>query len=372
MKTIKIATVMLGFAVSTVGCKKDDKADEAEPKAAPSVTTPTTGADSAKTTPKAEPAKAWTGEDTAKAFQECWAGFNAKDEAVAKKCYADDAEFAYVEFVPAMAQKGADAIGAMQKMWWGGFPDAKGETQLLLVNGANYAAINLMTQTNTGEMMGMPASGKKTVTFEAQSGSLNEEGKVKTDYHYADQATMAHQMGMHTSERSPDSETAWPEQLTVIAANDDKEKANIKFLEDLDKTITAEGFPAMLAVVADDIQFRYVGDKNTVSGKADYEKGMKEWTTMVKMTGREVKSIWAAGDWVFVSSNSTSEMLVDMPGAEGTKGKPVTLTQTEFFKIADGKIKKHWIFENTMQYPVQLGLMDPAKMGGGHEQPAAK
>lgn len=85
---------------------------------------------------------------------------------------------------------------------------------------------------------------------------------------------------------------------------------------------------------------------------------------MVKVTNREIKSAWAAGDWVFVTSEMQVEMLVDMPMAKGSKGKQVKLAQTEFFQIADGKLKTHWVFENSMQYAVQLGLVDPSKMGG--------
>lgn len=361
MERTKIATALLCCLASTVGCKKDENKGEAKPTPSPVVKAPVT----APTTP----AKEWSGADTAKAYADCSSAFNAKDEAKFLGCYASDADFAYVDFAPPMTVKGAEAIGGVIKMWWGGFPDAKGEAQLVLVNGNEFAAINLMTQTNTGEAMGMPATGKQTVAFEAQSGSFDADGKFTADNRYADQATMAHQMGMFKSERSPDSETAWAQQTVVIAANDDREKANLEFIKGLGAVVEAHDAAAMLAAVTDDISFRYVGDKKAVSGKVDYEKGMKKWMAMSKVTKRDVKSSWAAGDWIFVQSQVTSEMLMDMPGAEGTKGKSVTLAQTEFFQVADSKIKTHWIFENTMQYPIQLGMMDPSKMGG-HEAAA--
>ncbi len=368
MKRTKIATVLLCFAASAVACKKDEKKAEDKPSPTPAVKAPEKTPEPV-TAPKEEN-KAWTGEDSVKVFQDLWVAFNAKDHAKSMALYADDADFSYVDFAPPMAMKGAEAIGGIMKMWWGGFPDANGDTQLLLVNGNEIAAIQLISQTNSGEMMGQPATGKKTVTIEAQYVSLNDEGKIAVDHHFADQATMAHQMGMFANERSPDTETAWTEKLVVIAANDDKEKANLDFVKGLGAVVEAHDAEAMLAAVADDIAFRYIGDKNVVSGKDAYKKGMEEWMAMSKVTKRDVNAMWAAGDWVFVQSQVTSEMLMDMPGAKGTKGKSVTLAQTEFFQVTDSKIAKHWIFENTMQYPIQLGMMDPSKMGA--PEPAAK
>lgn len=369
MKFPNILRVLLPIVVMTGACKKDEAKDA--PKDT-KVVTPKAGETKAPTKAPvvAEPVKkTWTGDDTAKALQDCWKAFNAKDEATFVGCYADDADFAYVDFVPAMTLTGAEAIGGVIKMWWGSFPDANASAQLLLVNNNKFASIVLMTQTNTGEKGMMPPTGKKVVAFEAQAGWLNADGKFSSDHHFSDQATMAHQMGMFPSERSPDAEVAWPEQLVVVAKNDDKEKANLETIKALGVLVDAQDAEGMLAAVTEDVEFRYVGDKAAYANKADYEKGMKEYLAMVKITKREVTSAWAAGDWVFNISDVSAETLMDMPGAKGSKGKSIKTTQTEFFMLNDGKIQKHWIFENTMQYPVQLGLIDPSKMGGpGHKK----
>ncbi len=365
MNSTTILSLLLPVVAFSSACKKDKAKDtptDTKAKATPKVqnSKPTSEAPPIV----AEPAKAeWTGDDTAKAMQDCWTAFNAKDEAAFVGCYADDADFVYVDFAPAMVMKGAQAIGGVIKMWWGAFPDANASAQLLLVNKENFASIVLMTQTNTGEKGMMPPTGKKVIAFEAQVGSLNAVGKIAADHHFSDQSTMAHQMGMFPSERSPDSETAWPEQRVVVAKDDDKERANLETIKGLGSLVDASDVDGILAAVADDVEFRYVGDKTTYANKADYEKGMKEYMAMVKVTGRDVTSAWAAGDWVFTVSNVSVELLTDMPGAEGSKGKPVKTTQTEFFMLNEGKIQKHWIFENSLQYPIQLGMIDPSKMG---------
>jgi predicted ester cyclase len=363
MNFIKTATVVISVSAAMTACKKDEKNDESAPVATAVTDKPATATAVAAepTTPKGE----WTGDDTAKAFQDCWAAQNAKDEEKFIACYGAEADFAYVDFAPAMKATGADAVAGLTKMWWTAFPDVTGQAQLLLTNGSNFAAVVLMTQTNTGDGM-MPATNKKSVVFEAQSGSFNAEGKYAAYHHHADQATMAHQMGMHKSEKAPDSETAWPKQIVVVAKNDDKEKANIEFVESLGALVDAQDRDKLLAAVSDDIFFRYVGDKKPATNKAEFTKGLDEYLGMVKITKRDVKSAWAAGDWVFTVSEVTAKMVKDMPMAKGTAGKEVKLTQTEFFQVAEGKLKTHWVFENTMQYAIQLGLMAPSKMGGDH------
>jgi predicted ester cyclase len=364
MNFTNTACVLVSCAAAIGACKKDEGKSEA-----PSTVAPVTEAPG---TDKPEPPKAaWTGEDTVKTFNECWAAFNAKEEEKFSDCYAADAEFSYVDFAPAMTIKGAEGIAAVTKMWWKSFPDASGDAQLLLVNENNYAGIILMSQTNTGEGM-MPPSGKKTISFEAQVGSLNADGKIATDHHHADQATMAHQMGMQASDMAPDSETPWSEKIVAIAKNDDKEKANIALIKSLGPFVDKQDADGLLANVTDDISFRYVGDKKVVSNKVEFAAALKEYFGMVKVKSRNERTTWAAGDWVVMVSDVTGEMAMDMPMAEGkkpekTKGKEVKTTLTEFFQVSEGKVKSHWIFENTMQYAIQLGFVDPAKMGAHPE-----
>ena len=65
-----------------------------------------------------------------------------------------------------------------------------------------------------------------------------------------------------------------------------------------------------------------------------------------------------AGDWVVAVNDVTSKLKQNMPGTKNTKGKEVNTTVLEFLQFDQGKLKTHWIFENSMAYPVQLGLID--------------
>ena len=72
--------------------------------------------------------------------------------------------------------------------------------------------------------------------------------------------------------------------------------------------------------------------------------------------------VGAAGDWVVAESASTAKMAIDM-GPAKTKGKSGTQNELHFFQLADGKIKRHLLFANDLHMAVQLGLVDPTKLG---------
>jgi len=237
----------------------------------------------------------------------------------------------------------------------------------------------LMTRTNTGEGT-RPPSGKKVVTYEAQFGSLNAEGKIAADHHHADQITMASQMGMLTWRDAPDSETLWPEKLVVIAKNDDNEKANLALVASLRPLFDKQDSAGILAMMSEDVELRYVPSKEIdlrletpAPRKLMFETVLKMNFDVEKPVSHDVTSAWAAGDWVVTVSDVTSELKknVTLPKSKGpkprTKGKRVKTTQTEFFQISEGKIQSYWIFENAMQAIVQLGYRDP--MMGAHPKP---
>ena len=74
-----------------------------------------------------------------------------------------------------------------------------------------------------------------------------------------------------------------------------------------------------------------------------------------------INNMWSAGDWVVAESSATGTMSVNLPGAK-TKGKSYSGNYLEFYQFADGKVKQHWVFENSLAFAIQVGLVDPAKM----------
>jgi predicted ester cyclase len=353
MKQLIGPTSILTLAlVVAFGCKKEDKAPV--PDQAPAAGKTTTPA-------VEEPAAAWTGADSAKAFIACREAFNANEGKALRECLAEDASVTMLDFVgPDMKMEGREAVAGMLDGFRSGFPDVTSTPQLVLADGNKVAAIVLDTGTNSGEMMGQPPTNKKTSSLAATLTWFNDKGQVVRDVSLADQATMAHQLGLHKSETAPASETPWKETVTAVAKPEDEEKigTNVELVKNSFDAIQKKDIDALMAHVAADVTFRYVPHKDQIEGKAAYRKGIEEYVGMVATSSRNIEQIWGAGDWVVAWSKVENELAADVPGAKGSKGKKVTTQPIEFFRLGDGKVKEHWVFENSMKWAVQVGLID--------------
>jgi steroid delta-isomerase-like uncharacterized protein len=355
-------------ALAISGCKKEEAGSEApkttdkgpEASKTPSDTPP---ADKPADPPPAEVKKTDTPEAKLERYRECWdAALTGKDD-VFKGCYTDDATQEMIDGVPAMKAQGPAAIAEMVKMWRTAFPDLKMSPQVIAINGDKIAAVFLGTGTNSGDLMGMPATNKKIGFFEAQVVVLGNDGKASADRFYSDQSTMLHQLGVFESPMAPDAiDQGWGETKIAIAKNDDTEKANLDHVNKALELLNKKDLKVYGDVVADDVKFYYHGDKSKVEDKKAFLKGLKDYMDMSKDMKSEAKDAWAAGDWVVVESFSAGTVAKDLPGAKGTKGKRLESNEVHFFQLADGKIKQHHIFANNLKTAVQLGLVNPDEM----------
>ena len=358
MKQLIGPTSILTLAVlAATGCKKEDKTPPEE--------TPATG--KTTTTPTEEPAPAWTGEDSAKAYIACLEAFSANKTEEAFGCFAEDATMEMLDSTgPATELKGREGAAKMLAGYRAGFPDLTSVPQLVLANDNKVAAIVLDTGTNSGEMMGQPPTNKKVSVLFATMTWFNDEGKIARNVVLGDQGAMAHQLGLHESKTAPAAEKPFEEKVTVVAKPEDEEKigTNVELVKNALDALQKKDVDAIMAHVADDATFRYVPHKDQIEGKDAYRKGIEEYLGMVATSTRNIEQIWGAGDWVVAWSKVENELAKDIPGAKGSKGKKVTTQPVEFFRIVDGKVKEHWVFENSMKWAIQVGLMpDPAAAG---------
>lgn len=370
-KINKTLILSLSAMAMMVACKKDDKGDEkAKTKEAPKVAK-TTEKDVEKTTDVKKTPDDPAGEevDATEALKACWAANAGQDEAGLVKCFDEKTVFTAVDHTPPMNATGSEAIMGMTKMRWSGFSDMKTAPQLVLTNGQNIASLLHVSGTNDGEMMGHPASNKKMSMFAAELVTMSPTGKVVSQRWWMDQGTAGHQMGMHPNEMAPSEETPWAESIWVTAEGNESETANVALVKGMGESVTKGDVDAYQALVADDISFRYVGHKESAEGKEAYKKGFDMWMAMADHKGVTTE-VWGAGDWVVSVSDTVATMKMDMPGTKETKGKEVKSNVVEFYQIADGKLKTHWVFENTMNYGVQLGLMGDMKGMHGDAKPA--
>jgi len=342
------------LVLSTLACNND----EHKAKSAPAKASKTVVKTAKKAVPAPTKAKAMDATEALKAY---WAADAARDEAALSAFIDDKSVVTMVDHTPPMTHTGADIV-KMNKMHWSAFSSMKTTPQLVLSSGQNIAAIRHFEGVNDGSMMGMPATNKTMALFAAELVTMTPEGKISSERWWMDQATAAHQMGMFPSKRAPDADKAWDASKVqwIKAEHNDAEKANLALAQKLAESLVNKDVDAYMEQVADDVSFRYVGEKEGVKGKAEYKKGLAMWMTMADHKGM-VTEAWAAGDWVVSVEDMVSTMKMDMPGTKETKGKEVKSNLISFYQFNEGKLQSHWIFENSMNYAVQLGLMPPMK-----------
>lgn len=358
MKTT-LLNVLVIAALAAGGCKKDE-GKKPEKK-------PTAGKTTQDTKPAPEPKK-WTAADTMKRVDECTAFWNSGDMDKVASCYGDSGKVTMVDHVPPMEYTGQAEIAKSLKEWRPAVPDSKMEPQLVLVNGNNYAVIALNTGTNSGEFMGMPATNKKLSSFGAVIGIVDDKGTIVSERHLGDQSTIMHQLGIAPNPMAPDAETAWPDTVRATATASETETANVAAAKKTYEAISAKDTKTFGEMLADDASFRWVPMKQTAEGKEAYVKGLEMYLSGAETIQKTVKEAWGAGDWVVTVVETTAKLAGDVPGFKGTKGKEYTTTQFEFFRFADGKIKQHWVFDNTTAMLADIGAIDPAKMMPGGDK----
>ena len=90
---------------------------------------------------------------------------------------------------------GRDAVRARAEMLLGAFSDFQLERVVLVVDGPRHADRWVMTGTNDGELMGMPATARAVRVEGATFTTLDEDGLVVEDVHHVDYASLSTQLG---------------------------------------------------------------------------------------------------------------------------------------------------------------------------------
>jgi steroid delta-isomerase-like uncharacterized protein len=100
------------------------------------------------------------------------------------------------EAPPGMDANGPEGFRRTVAMYQGAFPDVKLSVLKTVAEGDMVALHFRATGTNTGEFMGMPATGK-AVDFEGVDLMRFVDGKIVEHWGFSEQLKMMAQLGMH-------------------------------------------------------------------------------------------------------------------------------------------------------------------------------
>ncbi len=311
--------------------------------------------------PKEQPAapKPITAEERVRWYQACWDDFNQKKWPEFKDCYGTSATSSDGS---GRTFTGPDAIAADGENFTKGFPDTRGDGQLILVNGNHIAGIYLLTGTNSGPMKtpdgkDMPNTNKKIGLLFGHSLDLEPNApKATKELGIMDGGTFASQLGLSKNPARPLMEKGEATPKVVVARNDATETKNV----DTDKAgIEAwnkRDLAGYYGPVADDFVMHAMveaKDQNKTQS-TETDKGFWKAFSDARIT---VSSMWGAGDYVvttgtFEGTNDGAVPAMKLPKT----GKKVSLPFMSVDRFGDGKIKESWLFYDGATFAGQLGL----------------
>jgi len=373
MRNLGYFAARVPFAlVGLVACGQQEPA--AAPLAPPpAATTAAPVVEAKKEEPKPLPL---TAEQKIKAYQEGWAAFNAKDFAKFQATWAEGATSEMLDMGPPLVGPAA-ITETSAKGFATGFPDATAEVQLTLVNGNNVLGVVLVRGTNTGPFVTpvgtVPPTSKKVGFLAANIIELNDAGKGVREIAAYDGGTLAGQLGLMPMPHRKAIEVGWTEKPVVVSSGSEVEKTNLAAY-----TKAVEGFNkhdavAALGTPADDIVFSELSAPADRTGKKEVQKGIEEMFKAFPDAKLELKTAWAAGDYVVSTGTWSGTNTGDMSKMKKT-GKAVSLRFIEVDKFVAGKTKNIWLFTNGAAAAAQLGLLPPkaAEPKAKEAKPAAK
>jgi steroid delta-isomerase-like uncharacterized protein len=252
--------------------------------------------------------------------------------------------------------KGPEAVKAMAGMMRAAFPDVKATVEGVYVRGDDVITRYRMTGTNTGETMGMPATGKK-VDVTGIDWVRFKDGKATDHWGASDDAGMMRQLGMMPEMPGTGGMTAKKamkpskkdigEKMSPEAA----EKAVRRFYDEM---INKRNLDILDEMVAPDfIDHSPSMNADTVE---DQKAIMKEMIGAFPDLNVMIDDLVVVGDKVIVRWTMTGTNSGELMGMPAT-GKSVKVSGISVDRVGGGKIHEHWENWDELGFMAQLGLV---------------
>jgi predicted ester cyclase len=256
---------------------------------------------------------------------------------------------------------GPDGLIQLIKTWRSAFPDGKMTVDDLIVEGDLVGIRNTWSGTQTGEFYGIPPTGKHV---EVTSVGLDrvKDGQVVEGWGELDMVGMMQQLGAMPVAGPGAVAQGKPSSWGPTAASsgdgsgspEDNKQVLLQFVNAL-----AAGDGDALEAVADSARFV---DHNPVWGTDDLAGALACAETLraaVPDLSVEVETaiMVAEGDQAEVHSILTGTHTgADLFGVAAS-GKSLKWTNTDFVRIADGKIVERWVSADTLTLLQQAGVL---------------
>ena len=240
------------------------------------------------------------------------------------------------------------------------FPDAKGQLQLVLVNGKRAASIVPVTGTHKGAMKQpggeIAPTGKPLSVPVVHLVERADTSQWISELIFLDHASLWGQLGLYPGAHRAGSKLDTASAAVVVARNDSTEKKNEAAYRKRIDNFNSRDTQALAKGMADDLIWSELAlreDMNKTATLAAFEEFWKSFSD-VKLT---TTSQWSAGDYVVVVGmiEGTNDGDFTMMNLKATK-KHLSLPYAEISKFKNGKLVANWRFYDGLGFTSQLGL----------------
>ncbi len=296
--------------------------------------------------PPSTPSTGTAGKDTANWFRDCWRTWN-DDWRSLEACY-DEAIVSEEPGSGSPPWRGRAAVLGHVELFKHVFPDARGELELVLVNGRHAAGIAIVTGTHAGEMKQpggvLPPTGKRLSIPVGHQLEIGASGKSVNELIFLDHAALWGQLGLFPGPYRAAASAVGHEPALVIAAGDAREGENLAAYArrlELQNARDRAGFAATLddRLVWSELALR--GDLDRAGALAHLEE---LWAAFSDLRW-SLTSSWAAGPYVvalgtFAGTHDGDLKLYGLPGS----GRALSMPYFEIARYEAGKLVESRLF----------------------------
>ena len=355
-----LGAVVVAALAAGSACKKDKDRDEGKADPAQGAT-PATGN---KTAGAGAPTGTVKGEGLVAAIDRCWGLIETWDKIALEGCFEENSKIDFVDNLPPQTTTNRGETIMALGVFRNAFPDFKAERAIIAVNGDRSFVMARITGTHKGASLGIPPTGKVTDGWQAQSQRNDPQGRIVSANVYSDQATFLHQLGVLESATAASKEESWGTPVRVVAKDDDTERGNLEVVKRAFDALGKGDVAGAMAMYAPDVVYRYVPEAKVQKGPSEIESSLKAPISISEDWKVSIRDAWAAGDWVIAEITTGGKLARDLPGAAGSKGRVWELSSLELLRLEGKKVKVHWSFGNGLKFAADVGLFDPATLGG--------
>ena len=292
-----------------------------------------------------------------KALAEYAAAWDAGDADAAASFYSAGA---VIKLAGAPDVTGSGAIHGLVAANLGMSSDDKTPFTRLFSDGNVVIGEWVWAGTHTGDLMGLPPTQKPFGLKGISIYFFDDAAKLKAAHAYIDMGTLMSQLGVSKQPAPPLQALPIEAALEIAATDSESEQRNLALATSMFDAFEKKSEQQFLASVTDATEWEDTRRAETVKGEGAIRNYFKTQLKAFPDAKVTVLEAWAAGDYVILEWQFTGTHLGALGPIAATK-KPVELHAVDILQFGDdGKIIKGWVYGNTAELAMQLGLMpDP-------------